>query len=60
MHRRPRGFHIILVEERDENRELDPETLEQRKSEAFDERLVDLRAGAAVEKYWSADKVPPE
>ncbi|HJX37476.1 MAG TPA: peptidylprolyl isomerase [Anaerolineae bacterium] len=56
----PSGFHIILVEERDENRELDPETLEQRKSDAFDQWLEDLRAGAAIEKYWSADKVPPE
>jgi parvulin-like peptidyl-prolyl isomerase len=55
-----RGFHIILVEERDENRELDPETLEQRKSDAFDQWLEDLRAGAAIEKHWSADKVPPE
>jgi parvulin-like peptidyl-prolyl isomerase len=55
-----RGFHIILVEERDENRELDPETLEQRKSDAVDVWLADLKAGAAIEKYWSADKVPPE
>jgi parvulin-like peptidyl-prolyl isomerase len=56
----PRGFHLILVEEREEDRELDPNTLEQRKSEAFDVWLSDLRAEATIEKYWSAEKVPPE
>jgi parvulin-like peptidyl-prolyl isomerase len=56
----PRGFHIILVEEREEDRELDPDTLEQRKSEAFDVWLSDLRAEATIEKYWSAEKVPTE
>jgi len=55
-----RGFHIILVEERDENRELESATLEQRKSEAFELWLSDLETEATIEKYWSADKVPPE
>jgi foldase protein PrsA len=54
------GFHIILVEERDEDRELDADMLEQRKSEAFEVWLQDLQAEANIEKYWSADKVPPE
>jgi foldase protein PrsA len=54
------GFHIILVEDRDEDRELDADMLEQRKSEAFDAWLTDLRAEADIQKYWSADKVPPE
>lgn len=56
----PRGFHIILVEERDENRELDAEVLEQRRSDAFDLWLVDLQAEATIEKYWSPDMVPPQ
>ncbi|HUW96069.1 MAG TPA: peptidylprolyl isomerase [Anaerolineae bacterium] len=54
------GFHIILVEERDEDRELDAQMLDQRKSEAFQVWLLDLQAEAEVEKYWSPDKVPPE
>lgn len=56
----PYGFHIILVDERDEDRELDPDTLEQRKSEAFDTWLLDLEAEATIERFWSLDKVPPE
>jgi foldase protein PrsA len=54
------GFHIILVEDRDEDRELDADMLEQRKAEAFEAWLTDLRAEADIQKYWSADKVPPE
>ncbi|MDH4207503.1 MAG: peptidylprolyl isomerase [Anaerolineae bacterium] len=56
----PSGFHIILVEERDEARELEPAILEQRKSDAFDVWLADLRAEATIEKFWSEDKVPAE
>jgi parvulin-like peptidyl-prolyl isomerase len=56
----PRGFHIILVEERDEDRELDPEILVQRKREAFDTWLADLLSEAVIERYWSEDMVPPE
>lgn len=55
-----RGFHIILVEERDEDRELDPQILDQRKREAFDIWLADLLAEAVIERYWSEDMVPPE
>ena len=54
------GFEIILVEERDENRELDEETLERRRSDAFEVWLVDLEAEAEIEKFWSEDKVPAE
>ena len=54
------GFHIILVEERDEDRELDDQMLDQRKNEAFQVWLIDLRAEAEIEKYWSLDMVPPE
>jgi parvulin-like peptidyl-prolyl isomerase len=54
------GFHIILVEERDEDRELDADTLEQRISDAFDVWLLDLQAEAEIEILWSVDMVPPE
>ena len=54
------GFHIILVEERDEDRELDPAMLEERIGEAFQAWLLDLEATATIERYWSEDKVPPE
>jgi parvulin-like peptidyl-prolyl isomerase len=53
------GFHIMQVMER-EVRELDPDILAQRKSDAFQQWLADLRAAAQVEEYWSTDKVPPE
>jgi len=56
----PSGFHIILVEERDDDRELDHDILEQRRSDAFQVWLVDLEAEAEIERFWSADKVPPE
>ena len=54
------GFHIIMVEERDEDRELDSVMLAQRKTEAFQAWLVDLEATATIERYWSADRLPPE
>ncbi len=54
------GFHIIMVEERDEDRELDSVMLAQRRTEAFQAWLVDLEATATIERYWSADRLPPE
>jgi parvulin-like peptidyl-prolyl isomerase len=54
------GFHIIMIEERDEERELDPAMLEQRIGEAFQVWLLDLEATATIERYWSEHKVPPE
>jgi parvulin-like peptidyl-prolyl isomerase len=54
------GFHIIQVEERDEDRELDADMLAQRKSEAFQVWLKNLEAEADIVKYWSEDMVPPE
>jgi len=54
------GFHIILVEERDEERELDAAMLNQRMTEAFQTWLFDLEAAATIQKYWSVDKLPPE
>lgn len=54
------GFHIIMVEERDEDRELDSVMLAQRKTEAFQTWLFDLEATATIERYWSGDSLPPE
>lgn len=54
------GFHIIMVEERDEDRELDSVMLAQRRTEAFQAWLVDLEATATIERYWSGDRLPPE
>lgn len=54
------GFHIIMVEERDEDRELDSVMLAQRRTEAFQGWLVDLEATATIERYWSGDRLPPE
>jgi parvulin-like peptidyl-prolyl isomerase len=54
------GFHIIKVDERDENRELDAADLQAKRSQAFQDWLTDLEANATIERYWSTDKVPPE
>jgi parvulin-like peptidyl-prolyl isomerase len=54
------GFHILLVEERDEDRELDPAVLYERRRDAFAAWLLDLREDAAIESYWSQGSVPPE
>jgi foldase protein PrsA len=55
-----RGYEILKLEEKDEDRELDPATLEERKNTAFSTWLNDLEAKATIEKYWSEEKVPPE
>jgi parvulin-like peptidyl-prolyl isomerase len=54
------GFHILLVEERDEDRELDPAVLYERRRDAFAAWLLDLRESATIESYWSEGSVPPE
>jgi len=54
------GYHIILVEERDPDRELEPYALEQRQASALNDWLEKQRQSEAVERYWSPDKVPPE
>lgn len=54
------GFHILLVEERDEDRELDPAMLYERRRDAFAAWLLELREGATIESYWSEGSVPSE
>jgi hypothetical protein len=53
------GYHIIEVQEKDPNRALDAYTVSQKKSEAFQTWLTDLRSAAKVERNWTADKLPP-
>jgi parvulin-like peptidyl-prolyl isomerase len=54
------GFHIIEVEEQDDNRELEPDILAQKREQAFQVWLADLEAAATIQRHWSVDKVPPE
>lgn len=53
------GYHIIKVEERETDRELNFYTVYQNKQAAFDQWLADLRSAATVERNWSLDKLPP-
>lgn len=55
-----RGYEILKLEEKDEDRELDPATLERRKNAAFSRWLNDLKAEATIERSWSEEKVPPD
>lgn len=55
-----RGYEILKLEEKDEDRELDPATLEMRKDAAFSKWVSDLEAEATIERLWSEEKVPPE
>ena len=54
----PYGFHIIKVEERDEDRELDEMALQLRRANALSNWLQEQRRSAVVERFWSPDKVP--
>jgi parvulin-like peptidyl-prolyl isomerase len=49
------GYHIILVEERDPDRELEPYALEQRRASALSDWLEEQRQSEAVERHWSSD-----
>jgi len=55
-----RGYEILKLEDKDEDRELDPTMLEVRKNTAFSRWLNDLEAEATIERYWSQEKVPPD
>jgi len=54
------GYHIILVEEHDPDRELEPYALEQRRASALSDWLEEQRQSEAIERHLSSDKVPPE
>ena len=53
------GLHVIQVLGHEE-RELAPQILEQRKSQAFEDWLKEQRQSEAVQRYWSVEKVPPD
>lgn len=53
------GYHIIQVDDRDPNREVPAYLVQQRKQEAFDTWLTDIRAAANVVRNWTLDKLPP-
>jgi parvulin-like peptidyl-prolyl isomerase len=53
------GYHIIQVEEREPNRELNAFIVQQKKQEAFDKWLTDIRAAANIVRNWTLDKLPP-
>jgi foldase protein PrsA len=53
------GYHIILVEERDSDRELELSLLERRRASALSDWLEEQRQSEAVERHWSSDKVAP-
>lgn len=53
------GYHIIQVEEKDPNRELNAYTVSQAKSQAFQTWLTNLRNAAKIDRNWTADKLPP-
>ncbi len=55
-----RGYDIIKVEERQEDRPLEEATLRLRKSQALSEWLQKQQESADIERFWSGDKVPPE
>lgn len=55
-----RGYEILKLEEKDEDRELDLATLEMWKDAAFSKWVSDLEAEATIDKRWSEEKVPPE
>jgi len=52
------GYHIVLVDEYDDSRDVEESTLNQRQSQAFDDWLQERLQTAAIERSWSAEKVP--
>jgi parvulin-like peptidyl-prolyl isomerase len=53
------GYHIIQVLEKDPARELNAYIVSQKRSEAFQSWLTEIRNAAKIERNWTADKLPP-
>lgn len=53
------GHHIIQVLEREDDRELSPDILERQKANALNDWLQEQSLSAAIERFWSPEKVPP-
>lgn len=54
----PFGYHIIEVLEREENRPLSPEQLEQARQQRFEEWLQEQRTAADIQRMWAPEMVP--
>jgi foldase protein PrsA len=54
------GYHIIKVEERDSNREMDEYTLEQAQYEAIANWFSAQREVLTIERHWDSAMVPPD
>jgi len=53
------GYHLIKVEERDPARPLDEFAVLQKKFEAYQQWLTEVRNAATIERRWSPESVPP-
>jgi parvulin-like peptidyl-prolyl isomerase len=53
------GYHLIKLEERDPARAIDPYTLSQKKYEAYQAWLANLKTAAKIERNWSLKDIPP-
>ena len=53
------GYHIIRVLEREEDRELAADFLSRRRDNALNDWLQEQTQSAAIERFWSPEKVPP-
>jgi parvulin-like peptidyl-prolyl isomerase len=53
------GYHLIKLEERDPARTIDEFTLQQKKYEAYQKWLSDLKTAAKIERNWTLEKIPP-
>ncbi len=51
------GYHIIQVEERDPNREIDPDTLAQQRTSFFEEWLSEQLTADGVERLYSDEEL---
>jgi parvulin-like peptidyl-prolyl isomerase len=53
------GWHVIEVLEREE-RELSPVQYERSQRQAYDDWVIEARAAAEIEDFWTPDKVPAD
>jgi parvulin-like peptidyl-prolyl isomerase len=54
------GYHIIKVEERDSNRDMDEQTLEQAQYEAIENWFSAQREVLTIERHWDSAMVPQD
>jgi peptidyl-prolyl cis-trans isomerase D len=54
------GIHIIQVLGHEQNRPLDPSTLQQKQTNAFNDWLQQVRLAAKIDRFYQNSDVPPE